>query len=734
MKRKKEKVVKNTSGIALSIGMIVKDEMRCIERCLKSLEPLRKAVKCELIIADTGSTDGTREICEKYADTLIDFEWIDDFSAARNATLDISRGNWYMFIDADEYLDENISELVEFVTHPDAMRKFEAFFVNVRNYTLLDIKNAAYSDFPALRVLRMSTGKRFQNAIHEGFEAESLTNFCKLEKTIFHHDGYANDRNKEAITAKSERNMELLRKKYEKAPENLIIILQCIESCGMEFADERMIYITEGMRLIMENEEKRKEFVAVGIYKHAQKDAFRKNLPVWEQWYEFGKEHFSDSYYFKLEVLYSAVEFFLDKKEYEQALSAGSIYLKSFEEYANSTKDMLELIQSPLVNADEYALQTLQICQTYCHLKMEQKEEALKLLDCISLKKLNDHGAKYMLMAAELMPEEARVQEVIAMIIDEYYDYSGTENSKKYIMAICRVGVRTAFTELERKKFAAYLRCSGDLGVCANIFVQGEKESIEPLLDKIKDFYNLPMPVYKYCIEKGVKFPAGMYNISYEGMLNITNSLANEQELIEDITAFSSNDDFNTSLKKQQFLFFLLTALLKKAKFTKGEQAEHNTVNYSDLKQEKSILNMLEIYKNTAQSFVEKLYSKEVLQSEADYNVLLPDHAFALLFTKAQNALDAGDELLFVRLMRNAVAVQAQMHSVVDFAISKAELKKSATKNTGEQIEVNEEMKQLAIKIKQILNTFPKNSPAVAQLMQSEAYKKVKHIIESEDI
>ena len=54
----------------LSIAMIVKNEIRCIEKCMKALQPLREAIPCQLVIADTGSTDGTREIAEKYADLL----------------------------------------------------------------------------------------------------------------------------------------------------------------------------------------------------------------------------------------------------------------------------------------------------------------------------------------------------------------------------------------------------------------------------------------------------------------------------------------------------------------------------------------------------------------------------------------------------------------------------------------------------------------------------------------
>ena len=103
----------------LTIGMIVKNEIRCLERCLKALQPLRDALPCELIIADTGSDDGTREIAEKYADLVFDFPWINDFSAARNSVLDRASGEWFISVDADEYLDEDCTELVEHLKHPE---------------------------------------------------------------------------------------------------------------------------------------------------------------------------------------------------------------------------------------------------------------------------------------------------------------------------------------------------------------------------------------------------------------------------------------------------------------------------------------------------------------------------------------------------------------------------------------------------------------------------------------
>ena len=148
----------------LSIGIIFRDDIRSIERCLTALQPLREAVPCQLVMADTGSVDGSRAVAERYADILFDFPWVNDFSAARNAVMDRCSGEWYLSVDTDEYLDENITELVELL-RSKKRKDYEACSIVARNYKAGDRKGV-YLDVYVVRLLRMSTGKRFEGAIH----------------------------------------------------------------------------------------------------------------------------------------------------------------------------------------------------------------------------------------------------------------------------------------------------------------------------------------------------------------------------------------------------------------------------------------------------------------------------------------------------------------------------------------------------------------------------------------
>lgn len=88
--------------ISISLCMIVKNEEDTLGRCLSSV---RRLVD-EIVIVDTGSTDGTKTIAAAYTDRIFDFEWIQNFAAARNFAFSKATMDYIFWLDADDVLKE----------------------------------------------------------------------------------------------------------------------------------------------------------------------------------------------------------------------------------------------------------------------------------------------------------------------------------------------------------------------------------------------------------------------------------------------------------------------------------------------------------------------------------------------------------------------------------------------------------------------------------------------------
>lgn len=95
--------------ITISLCLIVRNEQSTLGRCLDSV---RDAVD-DIVVVDTGSTDGTKEVARRYTDRIFDFRWIDDFAAARNFSFDQAQADYILWLDADDVLlDEDHAKLI----------------------------------------------------------------------------------------------------------------------------------------------------------------------------------------------------------------------------------------------------------------------------------------------------------------------------------------------------------------------------------------------------------------------------------------------------------------------------------------------------------------------------------------------------------------------------------------------------------------------------------------------
>lgn len=143
----------------LSLTMIVKNEAENLPRLARSVEGCWN----EWIVVDTGSTDNTVEIAKSLGATVYHFDWINDFSAARNFALSKVKTDYAYWLDGDDEL-HNKDAFIDFWTN--SLKYFD-YVLATYNYALDKDKKPVVS-FARERIFRMSTKPAFSYFIHEG--------------------------------------------------------------------------------------------------------------------------------------------------------------------------------------------------------------------------------------------------------------------------------------------------------------------------------------------------------------------------------------------------------------------------------------------------------------------------------------------------------------------------------------------------------------------------------------
>ncbi len=95
--------------MTLGLTMIVKNESDVLSRALEGMV----GVADEMIVVDTGSTDGTADIAKRFTDKVYSFEWRDDFSAARNFALSKLTADYWIWLDADDIVPERTARAIK---------------------------------------------------------------------------------------------------------------------------------------------------------------------------------------------------------------------------------------------------------------------------------------------------------------------------------------------------------------------------------------------------------------------------------------------------------------------------------------------------------------------------------------------------------------------------------------------------------------------------------------------
>ncbi|MHC4945570.1 MAG: glycosyltransferase family 2 protein [Planctomycetota bacterium] len=199
-----------SESITVSACLIVRDEEKRLAGCLDSL----RAIVDEIVVVDTGSKDRSREIALEGGAKVFDFEWKDDFSAARNASLEYATGDWILVLDADERLVwERYDEFRKPLNDPEKL----GFLV-----TLVNLYEERSSAVLLLRLFRNRKEIRYSGLIHERIDpslrrlATNMKRSVGIHPARVFHSGYLEEI--KAEKKKDSRDIHLLNEQIRLDP------------------------------------------------------------------------------------------------------------------------------------------------------------------------------------------------------------------------------------------------------------------------------------------------------------------------------------------------------------------------------------------------------------------------------------------------------------------------------------------------------------------------------------
>lgn len=206
-------------SVRLTQCMIVRNEEKNIKRALE----WGKEIFHEQIVVDTGSDDRTVELANKMGAKVFYFPWNDDFSAAKNFAIDQAKGDWIVFLDADEYYtEESAAQIIPILLKIEngifAAEKPHAVRSSLVN---IDENKQVISTGIHERIFRNTTTLRYHNRIHESLynlDGNNLIVVDASKELFIYHTGYTKQMYEE--TRKLERNIRILRSVLEEQPED----------------------------------------------------------------------------------------------------------------------------------------------------------------------------------------------------------------------------------------------------------------------------------------------------------------------------------------------------------------------------------------------------------------------------------------------------------------------------------------------------------------------------------
>lgn len=304
-----------------SACMIAKNEEKTIATCINSYKDIVK----EIIVVDTGSTDKTIEIAESLGAKVYHYTWNNNFAEAKNFAIDQAKGDWIIFLDADEYFaNDTAKNIIPIIKRLHV--SFDTIACKMKN---IDYANGKMLDeVTHIRIFKRDKNIRYVNRIHEMLinktRNKSLKAFLVEEKDlVIYHTGYSLTNRGE----KSERNLKLLLLELDKGPEKPAIY-QYISDCYFGIEDwvqaikYAQMFIDSGAKFVGYNVKPHQNIIDSMLHLKYDADEILKEINI-------GLKKFPRNPSFRFYL----ANMLYDLKKYDEAYAEYKMTLKLQEEY-----------------------------------------------------------------------------------------------------------------------------------------------------------------------------------------------------------------------------------------------------------------------------------------------------------------------------------------------------------------------------------------------------------------
>lgn len=655
----------------LSIAMMVKNEEKYLEDCLKSLIPILESIKSELIIVDTGSEDKTVEIAKRYTDKLFFHEWQNDFSKMRNITIEYCTGEWIFIVDGDEVL-EHPNLITQFLLSKES-RTYNTGFITVKNITS-EFDETSYTKLLSPRLFKNDGKFHYEGSVHN--QPIYKKPFIEIKSSLMHYGYISTD--KELMEKKFLRTSKLLISELEKDPENVYYLYQLSVTYGMhDDVDKELSPITKAYEIY-----KRKKLNPKGcmfIFNHLalvylKHEKFKEAEEVCKEAIEINNEYI-DLYHY---LARAQVE--LGKTT--EAIGNYKIYLSMVEKYNNAQASS----DSSIIH---YTLGKVE--ETYYNLcvlseKIEKPELGLKYGIKISNRKL--------------------LQGIIPNIIESYFKLNMYKELREYfetkILSYEDEIVDRFLLVLEDKR----LRMLDDKNYeIANVFSNGSFTYF--LLNNIRvKKWNNELEIDKQLEEKILTLNFEDLPIYYGDILyyllvsnyDISNILLNVKEA-------KINDYFNYLFKRFKDLPNIIGDYLEvQNSETVFKQSRINKllsryILIIDQLNHKKYRSVFERYLKEGSYYLQHIYSKFIVENERIYDVKNEEESFFIFMIKAMEVRDS-DKAEYIGYLRKALNVYPYMKKGIEILLEDFKNEVDSTKDEFEEYD---------IKVKNIIRNYVEN-------------------------